>query len=151
MSVLGEKRELHWTLAGRIDVRKVRVTAWRGWHASSTYLHTYTNSAKLTIFQNYTHTKWVYWIYESLRCRILTLLEHFVLMLHWSHFLIYCAIRTPIYIDKNWFSWLHALWSHTSDGLLNLPGQNFLSNSGPTIQVFFESYKLICCTAALQI
>ena len=27
MSVLGEVRVLHWTLAGRIDVRKGRVTA----------------------------------------------------------------------------------------------------------------------------
>ena len=34
MAVLGEVRVLDWILAGRIDVRKGRITAWRGWQAT---------------------------------------------------------------------------------------------------------------------
>ena len=34
MSVFGEVRVLHWTFAGRMDVRKGRVTAWRGWQTT---------------------------------------------------------------------------------------------------------------------
>ena len=34
MAVLGEVRVLDWILAGRIDVRKGRITAWRGWQTT---------------------------------------------------------------------------------------------------------------------
>ena len=128
MSVLGEVRGLLWTLAGRIDVRKGSITAWRGWQTTGV-VDTWTLSTRCVanwpqafMETSLTNTKWrekailigfsrrwyTYWMLQI--SRFVTLVPHeprdaytishlYIYRIEW----VYHFLKNIIYRDSNSF------------------------------------------------